>query len=164
MQRIYYLIISLLLTTTLIAQKPCYKTLEEALKQKDCVKCLDLSKQRLKEIPSEVYQFPNLEKLILTKNKIKHLSDTLSTLPHLHYIDLGSNYIYQMPLALSTLPIDTLIMWDNPIYELPQDYAQWDLKYLDLRAIQMNKEEQNSIKQHFPQARIRMDHPCNCGR
>ena len=109
MQRIYYLIISLLLTTTLIAQKPCYKTLEEALKQKDCVKCLDLSKQRLKEIPSEVYQFPNLEKLILTKNKIKHLSDTLSTLPHLHYIDLGSNYIDQMPLALSTLPITLLI-------------------------------------------------------
>lgn len=164
MQRIYYLIISLLLTTTLIAQKPCYKTLEEALKQKDCVKCLDLSKQRLKEIPSEVYQFPNLEKLILTKNKIKHLSDTLSTLPHLHYIDLGSNYIDQMPLALSTLPIDTLIMWDNPIYELPQNYAQWDLKYLDLRAIQMNKEEQNNIKTLFPHARIRMDHPCNCGR
>ena len=164
MQRIYYLIISLLLTTTLIAQKPCYKTLEEALKQKDCVKCLDLSKQRLKEIPSEVYQFPNLEKLILTKNKIKHLSDTLSILSHLHYIDLGSNYIDQMPLALSTLPIDTLIMWDNPIYELPQDYAQWDLKYLDLRAIQMNKEEQNNIKTLFPHARIRMDHPCNCGR
>ena len=164
MQRIYYLIISLLLTTTLIAQKPCYKTLEEALKQKDCVKCLDLSKQRLKEIPSEVYQFPNLEKLILTKNKIKHLSDTLSTLPHLHYIDLGSNYIDQMSLALSTLPIDTLIMWDNPIYSLPQDYAQWDLKYLDLRAIQMNKEEQNNIKTLFPHARIRMDHPCNCGR
>lgn len=164
MQRIYYLIISLLLTTTLIAQKPCYKTLEEALKQKDCVKCLDLSKQRLKEIPKEVYQFPNLEKLILTKNKIKHLSDTLSTLPHLHYIDLGSNYIDALPATLSTLPIDTLIMWDNPIYELPKELSQWDLKYLDLRAIQMNKQEQNSIKQHFPQARIRMDHPCNCGR
>jgi Leucine-rich repeat (LRR) protein len=164
MQRIYYLIISLLLTTTLIAQKPCYKTLEEALKQKDCVKCLDLSKQRLKEIPSEVYQFPNLEKLILTKNKIKHIPDSLSQLHKLHYLDLGSNYIDALPATLSTLPIDTLIMWDNPIYELPEELSQWDLKYLDLRAIQMNKQEQNSIKQHFPQARIRMDHPCNCGR
>ncbi len=164
MQKIYYLIISLFFTTNLFAQSPCYKSLEEALKQKDCVRCLDLSKKKLREIPSEIYQLENLEKLILTKNKIKHLSDTLSTLPHLHYIDLGSNYIDQMPLALSTLPIDTLIMWDNPIYELPQDYAQWDLKYLDLRAIQMNKEEQKHIKTLFPRARIRMDHPCNCGR
>lgn len=164
MRKLYYLIISLLFTTNIIAQEPCYKSLEEALKEKDCVKCLDLSKQRLREIPSEVYQFSNLEKLILTKNKIKYLSDTLCTLQHLHYIDLGSNYIDQMPSTLSTLPIDTLIMWDNPIYELPQDYAQWKLLYLDLRAIQMNKKEQNNIKQLFPHARIRMDHPCNCGR
>ena len=164
MQKIYYIIISLFFTTPLIAQTPCYKSLEEALKQKECVTCLDLSKKKLREIPSEIYQLENLEKLILTKNKIKHISDTLSTLQHLHYLDLSSNYIDTLPESLSTLPIDTLIMWDNPIYELPQDYAQWDLLYLDLRAIQMNKQEQNSIKQHFPQARIRMDHPCNCGR
>ena len=164
MQKTYYIIISLLFTFTSTAQNSCYKSLDQALKQKDCVTCLDLSKQRLKQIPNEVFEFSNLEKLILTKNKIKHIPDSLSQLHKLHYLDLGSNYIDALPATLNTLPIDTLIMWDNPIYELPEELSQWDLKYLDLRAIQMNKQEQNSIKQHFPQARIRMDHPCNCGR
>ncbi len=164
MQKIYYIIISLFFTTNLIAQTPCYKTLENALKQKECVTCLDLSKKRLKEIPSEIYQFPNLEKLNLSRNKIKHIPDTLSLLAHLHYLDLSSNYIDTLPSALSTLKIDTLIMWDNPIYHFPEELQQWDLKYLDLRAIQMNRTEQKNIKKLFPKARIRMDHPCNCGR
>mgnify|MGYP003291744645 FL=1 len=164
MQKIYYLIISLFFTTNLLAQSPCYKSLEEALKQKDCVRCLDLSKQKLKQIPNQVYELKNLEKLILSKNKIKHIPDTLSTLVNLHYIDLSSNYIDNLSATLSELKIDTLIMWDNPIYTLPQAFEKWDLKYLDLRAIQMNKEEQKHIKTLFPRARIRMDHPCNCGR
>ena len=164
MQRIYFLIISLLLTPHLIAQQPCYKSLEEALKEKDCVECIDLTKSKLKTIPKEIYQFPNLKKLILSRNKIKHIPDTLSHLAHLHYLDLSSNYIDSLPPTLSTLNIDTLIMWDNPIYHLPESFEAWDLKYLDLRAIQMNRTEQKNIKKLFPKARIRMDHPCNCGR
>jgi Leucine-rich repeat (LRR) protein len=164
MQKTYYLIISLLFTFICQAQQPCYKSLEEALKQKDCVTCLDLSKQRLKQIPNEVFEFPNLEKLILNKNKIKHIPDSLSTLRNLHYLDLSSNYIDSLPPSLSELSLDTLIMWDNPIYTLPKEFEKWDLKYLDLRAIQMNKDEQKYIKSLFPKARVRMDHPCNCGR
>ena len=55
MQKTYYIIISLLFTFTSTAQNSCYKSLEEALKQKDCVTCLDLSKQRLKQIPDFYY-------------------------------------------------------------------------------------------------------------
>lgn len=146
------------------SQNKCYKNLDSALVNKDCVECLDLSKDRLKEIPSEIYEFKNLKTLILSKNKIKHISDSLSTLTNLHYLDLSSNYIESLPASLATLHIDTLIMWDNPIYEFPNELSKWDLKYLDLRAIQMNKEEQKNIKALFPSARVRMDHPCNCGR
>ena len=146
------------------SQTKCYKDIETALANKDCVKCIDLSKKKLKEIPTDIYEFPNLEKLILRKNKIKYISDTLSTLEKLHYLDLSSNYIDFLPTSLSSLNIDTLIMWDNPIYEFPTEFSKWNLKYLDLRAIQMNKEEQKNIKTLFPSAKIKMDHPCNCGR
>jgi Leucine-rich repeat (LRR) protein len=164
MQRIFFLIISLFLTNLSFSQSYCYKSLQEALKEKDCVRCLNLSKQRLKQVPSEVYEFSKLEKLILTKNKINHIPDSLSSLQHLRYLDIASNYIDSLSPTLSALPMDTLIMWDNPIYELPKELSKWNLRYLDLRAIQMNKEEQNNIKLLFPKARIRMDHPCNCGR
>ncbi len=154
----------LFFTVSMQSQTKCYKDLETALANKNCVECLDLSKKKLREIPSEIYEFPHLKKIILNKNKIKHIPDSLSSLTNLHYLDFSSNYIEALPNSLSTLNIDTLIMWDNPIYEFPKEFDKWNLKYLDLRAIQMNKEEQKNIKALFPSARIRMDHPCNCGR
>jgi Leucine-rich repeat (LRR) protein len=140
------------------------KSLKNLEKSKDSVECIILKNQNLKEIPIEIYSYKNLKKLILSRNKIKHIPDSLSTLRNLHYLDLSSNYIDSLPPSLSELALDTLIMWDNPIYTLPKEFEKWDLKYLDLRAIQMNKDEQKYIKSLFPKARVRMDHPCNCGR
>lgn len=160
----FFILPLLLFTVSMQSQTQCYKDIETALANKDCIECIDLSKQQLKEIPNQIYEFSNLKKIILRKNKIKHIPDSLSTLVHLHYIDLSSNYIETLPQSLSALNVDTLIMCDNPIYEFPKEFRKWSLKYLDLRAIQMNKEEQKNIKSIFPSAKIRMDHPCNCGR
>jgi Leucine-rich repeat (LRR) protein len=164
MQKIFCFLFNILLIFEIFSQDFSKKSLKNLEKSKDSVECIILKNQNLKEIPSEIYSYKNLKKLILSRNKIKHIPDSLSTLRNLHYLDLSSNYIDSLPPSLSELALDTLIMWDNPIYTLPKEFEKWDLKYLDLRAIQMNKEEQKYIKSLFPRARVRMDHPCNCGR
>ncbi len=164
MQKIFCFLFNILLIFEIFSQDFSKKSLKNLEKSKDSVECIILKNQNLKEIPSEIYSYKNLKKLILSRNKIKHIPDSLSTLRNLHYLDLSSNYIDSLPPSLSELSLDTLIMWDNPIYTLPKEFEKWDLKYLDLRAIQMNKEEQKYIKSLFPKARVRMDHPCNCGR
>ncbi len=164
MQKIFCFLFNILLIFEIFSQDFSKKSLKNLEKSKDSVECIILKNQNLKEIPSEIYSYKNLKKLILSRNKIKHIPDSLSTLRNLHYLDLSSNYIDSLPPSLSELALDTLIMWDNPIYTLPKEFEKWDLKYLDLRAIQMNKDEQKYIKTLFPKARVRMDHPCNCGR
>ncbi len=147
---------------TLSAQR-CFESIEEAQASDEKVLCLDLSRQRLERVPQEVYQFKDLERLDLSRNRLYGDLDSLKLLTNLHYLNIASNNVELLSANLAALPLDTLIMWDNPFYVFPKECKTWDLRYLDLRAIQMNKEEQKSIKSMFPNTRIRLDHPCNCG-
>lgn len=163
------LIIVLLLSINSIgfAQKDGYfNNLDSALVYPNAVITLDLEKQKLKKIPKEILNFPNLEKLILKRNYIKEVPKELSSLSRLSYLDLSSNNITELPKELSALKLDTLIIWDNRIRSFPNEFKEMSstLKHLDLRAIQMNKEEQNEIKALFPKTKIRLAHPCNCNR
>lgn len=140
----------------------CFKSIEEAKASGQCVECLDLSRKRLKKVPEEVLEFKDLKRLILSRNHLSGDMSELSCLTNLRYLDLSSNYIEELSPRLAVLRPDSLVMWDNPIRVLPEELLQWDLRYLDLRAIQMNRKEQRAIKALFPKARIRLDHPCNC--
>lgn len=159
-----FLFVCLSFSNGLRAQGRTYKSLREALAEKDSVESLDLSRQGLTAVPIEILEFRNLKRLRLYRNKLDSVPVWLTSLEHLHYLDLSSNYIDSLDGRLSSLPLDTLVMWDNPIYSFPESFSDMDLKYLDLRAIQMNRDEQRAIRALFPNARIRMDHPCNCGR
>ncbi|MBQ1191824.1 MAG: leucine-rich repeat domain-containing protein [Bacteroidales bacterium] len=141
----------------------CFKSIEEARQSGECVECLDLSRNRLESLPSELFEFKDLKRLILSRNRLSGGLDSLALLPKLRYLDLSSNYIESLPESLAFSSLDSLIMWDNPCYGFADCFSRLDLRYLDLRAIQMNRAEQKKIKAMFPNARIRMDHPCNCG-
>lgn len=143
-----------------------YKNLDSAIANPTKVITLDLERQKLKEVPKEILLFKNLERLILKRNYINEVPKEISLLTRLHYLDLSSNYIETLPKELSSIKLDTLIMWDNKIRVFPQEFETFgkELLYLDLRAIQMNKEEQKAIKQLFPNAKKKLSHPCNCNR
>lgn len=143
-----------------------FNNLDSALENPTKVITLDLEKKKLKEIPKEILEFKNIEKLILKRNRIKDVPKEISNLKKLHYLDLASNYIETLPKELSVLDLDTLILWDNRIRNFDIEFKNMSskLKYLDLRAIQMNKEEQKTIKGIFPQSHIRLAYPCNCNR
>ena len=156
-----FLLLCCILCGRALAQS-CFKSVEEAKASGQCVECLDLSRKRLKTIPEEVLEFKDLKRLILSRNHLSGDMSELSCLTSLRYLDLSSNYIERLSPSLATLRPDSLVMWDNPIRALPEELSQWDLRYLDLRAIQMNRKEQQAIKALFPKAKIRLDHPCNC--
>ena len=139
-------------------------SLEQAMKQPDSVISLTLKKQHLKEFPQEILQMKNLERLDLSRNSIKEIPAAIGELKKLHYVNFAQNYLTELPEEMAFLPIDTLILWDNQIRKFSESFKSLPLKFLDLRAILMTRKEQKAIKQIFPAAKIRKDHPCNCGR
>ncbi|ORX79312.1 L domain-like protein [Anaeromyces robustus] len=65
---------------------------------------LDLSSNKITEIPQQIENLKNLEHIDLRKNKISKFSKELPNLKNLEYIDLSSNYIYDtIPDSLSKL-------------------------------------------------------------
>lgn len=140
----------------------CY-SIQEALQHKDSVSTLILKKQNLQLFPLEILELKNLKRLDISRNYIKEIPPQIQELKHLHYINMAQNQLSFLPKEMSQMPIDTLILWDNMIRAFDTSFSNLNLKYLDIRAIQMTRKEQKAIKKLFPKARIRKDHPCNCG-
>ena len=79
---------------------PIY-TLEEALKiRKDSVFGLDLSRNKLSSLPSQLYEFKELRYLNLSKNKFNRINDSLSLLSNLEIIDFSVNKFEAFPAVI----------------------------------------------------------------
>lgn len=166
---------------------PVYTNLQEALKNPKTVYRLDLTKQKLKEFPREIYQFTNLNELILDKNKISIIPDSISvlknlqifsaerneieifnvkitTLKNLYQLNLADNLIEKIPDQIDDLKsLEQLILWDNPISYYPIAMSEMErLKYLDLLNNQMNATTQERLRIALPKCKIIFSPPCNC--
>ncbi|MFT4546042.1 MAG: leucine-rich repeat protein SHOC2 [Bacteroidia bacterium] len=166
-----------------------FTTLEEALNApKDSVYSLKL-KERLKEVPPEVFtEFPNLMLLDLSKNRLKGLPPQLGLLKKLKKLILFKNRIETLPAEIGeledlrelvvnqnemeTLPYEIgnlkklryIDMWSNNLTHLPGSMAEmWALEELDLRVIVLTESEQEDIKILLPNTKVHMDQHCNCG-
>ena len=164
-----------------------YHSLEEALVSPRRVYRLDLTRERLKEIPEELFLCVNLNELILDKNKITVINDKISTLKNLQRLSIASNKIEVWPDALCRLTrirmldlgdnnlarisdnvgkmkkLETLILWGNVIGYYPATLTQLDqLKLLDLLHNEMNQKEQTRISNLLPEAEIKFSIPCIC--
>ncbi len=165
-----------------------YTTLEEALEaNKDSVFSLKL-KDRLKEIPPEVFQFPNLQWLDLSKNRLKEISPKIGLLKELKKLILEKNKIESLPAEigeledlreliinrneLETLPDEIgnlkklryIDMWSNNITGLPQTMeGMFALGEVDLRVIVFTEQEQEDIRAVLQNVTVKMDEHCNCG-
>lgn len=165
-----------------------YTDLNHALKEPEKVVFLDLSKQKLKEIPSGVFELTNLEYLVLFKNKITEIPPDIGKLKKLRVLDisrnkievvppeigqltelrtliLNQNMIYALPPEIGNLKnLKSLDLWGNEIDELPPEISklQETLDYLDLRVIFMSFEKQQAIIDLLPETEIYFSNSCNC--
>jgi Leucine-rich repeat (LRR) protein len=166
---------------------PTFKNLEEALKNKDAVFKLDLSKQKLSEIPPEVFELKNINELYLDKNRLTVIPEQISELKYLqkfsaqhneiaeipggllkltdlYYIDLADNIIETIPNDIDLLnKLETLSLWDNPIAQYPATLGDLtSLKVLDLLHNDISGETQSNLKSMLPSCKIIMSPPCAC--
>lgn len=164
-----------------------FTSLEEALKNPDNVYKLNLKKQKLKEIPAEVYQFPYLQALDLSKNKIKFIPKDISNLKLLQELDLSKNQVETLPEEIGQLKnlrilrmgqnelielpseigqlkeLRFLDLWSNNLRGLPEEISQLKkLRKIDLRVIQFNEMKQKYIQELVPWAKIHFSNSCNC--
>jgi Leucine-rich repeat (LRR) protein len=165
-----------------------YTSLREAVKNPSYVYRLDLTRERLREVPSEIYQFVNLNELILDRNKIKILPDSLQTLrnlqilsaehnkldtinpaicnlPNLRILRLGDNYIEGIPDEIGQLrKLRTLSLWSNIIAYYPISLAKLEkLEWLDLLNNQMTESEQRRVLSLVGyDVKVEMSEPCDC--
>lgn len=174
-----------LLSLTELEEKEIF-SYEEAILNPEKVYKLDLRKHKLNELP-ELKQFPNLQWLTLSRNKITEIPEEIFQLTKLQYLDLSKNKIDLIPKEIgnlihlkklylnqnniSSLPpqigrlinLEFLDLWDNEISVLPDEIAAMkSLKTLDLRNILINDEEQKKISSLLPNTKIFFSPGCNC--
>ncbi|MFI5204400.1 MAG: leucine-rich repeat domain-containing protein [Flavobacteriales bacterium] len=165
-----------------------YTSIAEALKHPDLVFYLDLSKQKLKEFPAEIFTFKNLVSLDLSRNKIAVIPAEITSLKNLEELNLSRNKIKEMPAALFDLKhlkklilnqnliesipseirkleqLEYLDMWSNELAYFPNEMSQLKkLKEFDLRNIQINQTEQQRLSKLLPETKIHFSQSCNCG-
>lgn len=188
MKRTVVILLSIFLCTSLFGQENrVYKSISAAMQQPDSVFILDLSKQKLTELPNEVVKFKNLKKLILTKNKIDSLPMSLKDVKNLEEISIEKNKFKLFPPVFCFMPnLKRLIICRNPIVNMPScigdltnlEYIDmWEtevadipieiqnlkkLKEIDLRGIAYNSAFQKRLLELLPNAKVHFDLPCNC--
>lgn len=166
-----------------------YSDLKEALQEPEKVQRLALKNKRLKEVPVEVFQFPNLIELDLRGNKIKSLPADLGKLKKLRYLNISRNDLDSIPASVGDLKkltyleagqnqiryispylmnaenLQYISLWENELSRLPNLKKLEKLKEVDLRSILLTQSQRDDIKDALPEKTVIFFSPdCNCGK
>ena len=173
--------------TIFLMQQKVYHDLDEALDQPDSVYILNLSREKLTEVPSSIFTLKNLRILDLSHNRIKKIPEGLTAMNLLNGLDLSNNKITVLPGSIGNMHdlislqlnrnlidsippeignlknLEVLELWDNEINYVPDEIkGLFNLKVLELRGILFNEEEQLRIKNLLPEADVYLSPSCNC--
>uniref|UniRef100_A0A8C0WM21 Calponin-homology (CH) domain-containing protein n=1 Tax=Castor canadensis TaxID=51338 RepID=A0A8C0WM21_CASCN len=85
---------------------------------------IDLSKNRLVEVPMELCHFVSLEILNLYHNCIRVIPEAIVNLQMLTYLNLSRNQLSALPACLCGLPLKVLIASNNKLGSLPEEIGQ----------------------------------------
>lgn len=165
-----------------------YRSIQEARQHPERVFRLNLSRQRLDSIPTEIFSFINLRELDLSRNRIDSLppaignlvflerlnlsNNELTSLPgelgrlrQLTYLGLNRNQIVRIPETIGDLDrLEVLELWDNELEDLPDEISKLqNLRMLELRGILLTQEQQTRIDLLVVKsAKVNMSPSCNC--
>lgn len=177
----------------LLAQQPgdldyVYTSLAEASKRPGAVYHLNLSRQKLAEVPEGVYSFKNLKSLDLSKNKIRQLSPAIANLNELEELDLSYNRLSLLPYQFASLKQLTILnlsknsikrlpenfgelsslqklnLWANELESLPESFSQFksSLTELNLKSMVFDEESISFLENNFPNTKIYLPNRCDC--
>jgi len=132
----------------------------------DCpnIQYLSITKANMKKFPDSLHRFSNLQVIDFHKNAISIIPREIQHLNKLKVIRLGQNDIGFLPLEIGHLEnLVILDLWSNNITSFPEEISNLKkLKFVDLRVIQMNDEQQETIRQLIPNVKVEFSQSCNC--
>jgi len=168
--------------------EPVYLKLKDAKQiHPDSVFYLDLSREGLKEIPTEIIAFKNLKEIDLSNNKLTNLpldfifpelsilnltNNKLHEFPSvickntgLTKLLMGKNYLTEIPECIGELyNLELLDIWFNIISILPESLTQLNkLRSIDIRGMNYSEEFQEKWNKLLPRTKIEFDNGCDCG-
>ncbi|TRY71509.1 hypothetical protein TCAL_06104 [Tigriopus californicus] len=89
------------------------------------LECVDLSKNKLNELPEECTDFGSMEKLILYHNTIRSIPDSVVYLRSLQFLDISRNQLSYLPPSICQLPcLQGLIVNNNRLVSLPEEIGR----------------------------------------
>ncbi len=168
-----------------------YQNVQEALRDPQNALKLDLSKNKLSEVPKDIEKLTNLQYLDLSKNKITSIPSWIGELKDLQFLILSKNNIDSLPdeignlthlkyliagrcEKLSTLPhtignlkeLRYIDLWDDNISSYPYELKNisGNLKVLDLRDVLVEAAAQDFLKSILPTTNIYFTPVCPCER
>ncbi len=91
----------------------------------DSLEILDLSGNQLSELPQDLSRFKKLKRLFLTANQFRHIPPVLSQCPQLVMVSFKGNALTQFAEASLPEQLEWLILTDNQLTELPDDFGRY---------------------------------------
>ena len=115
------------------------KLIEEAVRTGQTE--LDLSQNRMKELPVEITKLTNLTKLDLSENQLSKMPVEITQLVNLTALYLGGNQISELPDEVTKLTnLTTLFLSRNQLSKMPVEITQLtNLNRLDMDGNQLSK-------------------------
>lgn len=167
---------------------PVYTSLDAALAANpDSVFRIDLSRQRLRQVPEALAAFTELRELRLDRNKLDTLPSFLAWFgklevfsaeeneltafpammwawPALRELHLGDNWIAAIPLDIDGMRhLEILGLWSNVVGTFPASLSELPaLKRIDLLFNDMTAEEQELLRIWLPDVELVLSEPCRC--
>jgi Leucine-rich repeat (LRR) protein len=125
---------------------------------------LDLSRNRLKELPDSLWALGRVKRLNLCKNQIEQLPPSIGRMHHLEELVISQNELTALPDSLGQLERLRMIdAWSNNFDELPASMGGMRaLEVMDLRVIMMHYDKQERITELLPNVKVYMSEGCNC--
>jgi len=164
--------------------------LDEALQAQDSgvvVLALDLSRQRLRDLPTELKRLEDLRYLLVNRNRLDHFPDWLTDMtdlkavvadhnrfrnfpavllrmPHLTQISMGDNELQGIPMDIDLISdLEVLSLWSNLLASFPASLGNLtQLQILDLLHNEMTVEEQDMLTALLPEVQLNFSEPCDC--
>ena len=151
------------------------------------VLAVDLSRNRLRELPADLMLLTDLTYLIVSRNKLSSLPEwavemtdlkafiadynrfeefpeELLRMPHLKQVSLGENFLRAIPLDIDAMAdLEILSLWGNVLARFPASLGNLEhLQVLDLLHNEMTVDEQDQLKALLPEVQLNLSEPCNC--
>lgn len=167
-----------------------YDDLEEAMlaqAQGEVVLAVDLTRNRLSDLPEELKSLPDLTYLIVNRNRLRGLPqwlpeltdlsvlladynrmedfpEVLLRMPQLKQLSLGENFLTGIPLDIDNMTsLEILSLWGNVLASFPASLGNLEqLQVLDLLHNEMTVEEQDMLEVLLPRVQLNLSEPCDC--